>query len=384
MKHKIFFIGMIVSALVSLFYLLTFILPMDLFKVVPFLYEMSPIMKIVIIIVGFISFLFFTNVYQNYKEKEVFDEFGVRKKNAKRKMSSYRREMVEAQQLAEIERIVSKTELSKATKKGSKNPEEDLEKMIGMNAVKQKVMALKARMDFELDSDKFTADQETHHMIFYGPPGTGKTTVARIITGLYYDYGYIDENKIVEVDGNFLKGGNAAETEKKVRIILSKAKSGVLFVDEAYALTQSRDAAGKQAIATLIKAMEDERGSFIGIFAGYSKEMKEMLDANPGFRSRIKDYIEFPDYNDSDIREIAILMAGEKGFVINSDGMDNLMIRIGNERKSRAWGNARTVRNVIEESIDRHAYNYEINNLDKDKRYVLDENDILRVGEKHI
>lgn len=326
--------------------------------------------------------------YSRTKLNEDFNEFGVRKKDAKLRLSSHNREQVEAMQLAEIERIISSADLKRATKKGSNDPEKDLEAMIGLPLVKEKIRDMAARMDFEASSKKSKqlskAENETHHMVFYGSPGTGKTAVARIITGLLYDYGYIDKNKIVEIDGNFLKAGDASDTEKKVRIILNKAYGGVLFVDEAYALTQSGDASGKQAIATLIKEMEDNRDKFVAIFAGYPKEMSVMLDANPGFRSRIKDYIEFPSYSDAELCQIAISMAGQKGFAIDGDAFANLTERLANERKSASWGNARTVRSVIEESIDNHAVNYQKEAIPVDARYKIMPEDIKIVLSKHI
>lgn len=385
MKRFLYFGLMVASAIVFGASLLYLTIPSVALVFVPFLAGIgnNPIIY-VIAGVSLIFVVIFGMCYTSAKEQELFNEFGVRKKNAKRRLSSYRREQVEALQLAETERLISQTELKKATHKGSTDPEGDLKKMIGLDSVKQKVLELKARMDFDLKSKKLSNFDEMHHMVFYGPPGTGKTTVARIIAGLLYDYGYIEFNKTVEVDGNFLKGGNPSDTEKKVRIIVSRAKGGVLFVDEAYALTQSGDAAGKQAIATLIKEMEDSKGEFVAIFAGYPKEMSHMLDVNPGFRSRIKDYISFPDYNDGDLRDIAILMAGEKGFSIDVEAFPVLLKRFANERMSKTWGNGRTVRSIIEESIDNHAYNYETGKIDKKDMYKLCACDISVEIKKHI
>lgn len=384
MKRTLFFTLVLASAAVFIFCLLYMVAPELVSGIFPLLGNMDIKICIVLMVVSLVMIVVFGSAYGSAKEKELFNEFGIRKKKAKRKLSSYRREQVEAMQLAEMERIVSQSELDKAMHKGSANPDKDLDKMIGLSQVKEKVRALKARMEFDLKSKNSSAFDEMHHMVFYGPPGTGKTTVARIIAGLLYDYGYIDENKTLEIDGNFLKGPNPADTEKKVRVILSKAKGGVLFVDEAYALTQSRDASGKQAIATLIKEMEDSKGSFVAIFAGYPKEMSGMLDANPGFRSRIKDYISFPDYNDADLRDIAILMAGEKGFAIDTDAFPVLLERLTLERKDKSWGNARTVRSVIEESIDNHACNYESGLIDKSDMYKLCSCDIAAVPQRHI
>lgn len=340
-----------------------------------------------VLIIAMIVFAPIGMHYARVKQSEDFDEFGVRKKDAKLRLSSQNREKVEATQLAEMERIISSADLKRATKKGSTHPDKNLDRMIGIAQVKNKVHEMEARMEFESTSKRTIREKrgsDTNHMVFYGSPGTGKTAVARIITGILYDYEYIEKNKIVEIDGNFLKAGNAADTEKKVRIILKKAYGGVLFVDEAYALTQSGDAEGKQAIATLIKEMEDNRDKLVVIFAGYPKEMSDMLDANPGFRSRIKEYIEFPSYSNAELCQIAILMAGDKGFAIDGDSFGNLTERLDNERRSPSWGNARTVRSVIEESIDQHAVNYQKGVIPADARYKIMSEDIKINPSRHI
>ena len=122
--------------------------------------------------------------------------------------------------------------------------------------------------------------------------------------------------------------------------------------------------------------MEDHPDKFVVIFAGYTNEMKQMLDTNPGFRSRIKEYVFFPDYDANDLREIAIVMAGQKGFVIEADAFDNFDRRMEKERKLSSWGNGRTVRNVIEESINNHAYNFENGNIDKQNKFKLMDCDV--------
>lgn len=372
MGRLLSFMLALVSAAVFLISILLLVMPELISSVLPVGVSFTNIELLIAMAISLALLFVSGNLLSIAREKEEFNEFGVRKKKARRRLSSYRREQVEALQLAETERIVTQAELKKAMHKGSTNPEEDLNKMIGLESVKKKVRDLKARMEFDLHSKNPSSSEEMHHMVFYGSPGTGKTTVARILAGLLYEYGYIDNNVVMEVDGNFLKSSNAADTEKKVRMILSKAKGGVLFVDEAYALTQSKDAAGKQAIATLIKEMEDSKEDFVAIFAGYPKEMKDMLNANPGFRSRIKDYVEFPDYNDGELRDLAIFMAGEKGFAIAPDAYEPLFERLNKERQDfYAWGNGRTVRNVIEQTIDNHAVNYTNGELDKKDKYLL-------------
>lgn len=384
MRRVLSFTSMMISASLFVIFMLATAVPEMVSSFFPHMSRLSEEVVRIGMVVSFLFFICSGILLRIAKEAEEFNEFGVRKRGARRRLSSYNREKVEARQLSEIERIISASELKKTLHRGSKDPETDLSKMIGMESVKQKVRELQARMEFDLTSKKTDASKEMHHMVFYGAPGTGKTTVARIIAGIMYEYGYIKVNRTMEVDGNFLKGPDAADTQKKVRIILSKIKGGILFIDEAYALTQSGDASGQQAIATLIKEMEDSRGEIIVIFAGYSEEMSDMLNANPGFRSRIKDYIDFPDYNDSELKDIAILMAEERGFSIDTTAFDTLVQRFIYERKESTWGNGRTVRNIIEESIDRHALNYKMGILSKKDKYKICPCDVNCYPQKHI
>ena len=336
----------------------------------------------VIFAVGLVAVLFLAKAMKAAKEQAMYDEFGVRRDAKNRlELNSADREALERQALEELERVIPRVALEKMIHKGSENPDADLASMIGISSIKHRIAEMKARMEFEDKSGNIAeAKKEGHHMVFTGSPGTGKTTIARIIAGLLYEYEYIDENKVIEVDGNFLKSGNADMTQTKVRYLCRAALGGVLFVDEAYALTQSGDEAGLQAVATLIKEMEDRRGQFVVILAGYTQEMKDMLDSNPGFRSRIKEYLDFPDYNDEELLTIFVKMAKEKKFdTSNIGGLTEVFSeRMKKERALPSWGNARTVRNVLEEAIDHHAYRCTKGEVDKKDRYVLSEKDISK------
>ena len=315
-----------------------------------------------------------------------YDEFGLSKTKGRYEyLSKAEKDQIDLQKTADMERVMNTSAMKKMTKQGSKNPRADMDNLIGLLPVKNKMEEMVARMQFESMSntnkrgkkkEKKENGMSGRHMVFYGAPGTGKTTVARILTGFLYQYGYIKENKCVEVDGNFLKAG--ADTALKTELVIRQAYDGVLFVDEAYSLMDSSDGSGREAIATLIKQMEDKRDRFILILAGYTEEMKYLLNANPGFESRIKEYLDFPDYNDEEMLQIFIMMAKQSNFIVSEEAIDPFYERISKERRLKSFGNARTARNILDETIDKHAFNYVKRIIPPNAQYVICEPDVSR------
>lgn len=460
------------------------------------------------------------NMYQQAVQDNEYDEFGMSKKKSYQNLTRKEREQMDLQKMADMERLLSSSVLKKIVKKGSENPEEDLNRLIGIEPVKQKTREMAARMKFEQEikkeekknknAPKTGGSMSGRHMVFYGSAGTGKaqplyskvltpkgftamanlnigdevvsgigrishilgiypqgkkavyeltlengiscrcsdehlwtlqtetdtvlnryrtlelkqimqnfdresyyipvadvtnyrmhkgyllksityigeeecqciyiddeshtyitdnyiithnTTVARIITGFLYQYGYIKENKCVEIDGNFLKAGS--ESGVKTKLICQKAFDGVLFIDEAYSIVEGTGEYGREVIATLIKEMEDNRDRFVLILAGYKNDMNRLLSTNEGFKSRIKEYLYFPDYDVSEMSKIFELMAHEQHFEVSQAAFENFAVRIEAERKLATFGNGRTVRNVLDESIDRHALHYGSGELSK-------------------
>ncbi len=307
------------------------------------------------------------------------DEFGNSKRMQYARLSQKERDQIDLQKTADMERIVGTSTLKKLTAPGSENPQADLERLIGLASVKQKVSEMAAKMEFEKEEKKKQGKNYNspfdsgHHAVYFGAPGTGKTTLARIMTGFLYQYGYIKENKCVEVDGNFLKAG--AETATKTTMVIRQAFGGVLFVDEAYALIQG-DRYGQDAVATLIKQMEDNRGRFVLILAGYTNEMRMLLEANPGFESRIKEYLFFEDYNDDEMIQIFKMMAAQKGYSLDAIGEQVLKQRILAERPLQSFGNARTARSILDEAMEKHAYHVVTHKLPENMRYVITSLDI--------
>lgn len=307
------------------------------------------------------------------------DEFGNSKRKTYAKLSQKERDAIDLQKTADMERLVGSVALKRLTKEGSKDPQKDLDQLIGLASVKQKVAEMAAKMEFDKQEKKRQGKKYVsqfdsgHHAVYFGAPGTGKTTIARIMTGFLYKYGYIKENKCVEVDGNFLKAGS--ETATKTTMVIRQAFGGVLFVDEAYALVQG-DQYGQDAIATLIKQMEDNRDRFVLILAGYTNEMRDLLESNPGFQSRLKEYLYFEDYNDNDMCTIFRSMAKSKGYTLDLGAEQNLLVRIQNERPLPSFGNARTARSILDEAMERHAYHFIAHKLPEEQRYVISAKDL--------
>ena len=304
-----------------------------------------------------------------------YDEFGVSKKYGKyERMSAKEKKVIDMQKMADMERILSSSQIKKLTHKGSEYPCKDMKKLIGLRNVKDKMNEMVARMEFERSSKKMQISSK--HMAFLGSPGTGKTTVARIMTGFLYQNKYIKKNKCVEVDGNFLKSSTSADTAIKTELIIREALGGVLFIDEAYALIEGSDGIGEQAVATLIKAMEDRKGEFVLILAGYTNEIKKLIQSNPGFESRIKDFMVFQDYNNEELKEIFINMARDNNFVVDANALDKLEERFERERNLSSFGNGRTARNILDECIDKHAFNFKNREIDIADKFKITEKDV--------
>ena len=207
------------------------------------------------------------------------------------------------------------------------------------------------------------------HMVFLGNPGTGKTTVARMICNILHDLKYIKTNKLVEVSSKDLVAEYVGQTAPKTMDVVNKAMGGVLFIDEAYALADKdgKNTYNAEAIATLIKAMEDHRDELVVIFAGYTKEMQDFLDSNSGIVSRIGYTLEFDDYTNEELKQIFTLFATKAGFTLSKDLLPALDPIIDENRALKNFGNARFIRNVFEKTVLEHA----ANTKDKKRKNIL-------------
>ena len=198
----------------------------------------------------------------------------------------------------------------------------------------------------------------SYHMVFTGNPGTGKTTVARILGDIYRELGILKSGHLVETDRSGLVGRYVGETAQKTNALIDSALDGVLFIDEAYALAGGGSSDyGQEAIATLLKRMEDDRDRLIVVVAGYSKEMRKFLDANSGMRSRFNRYIDFPDYTAEELAKMFAMRAKKNQFIMSpdlEDGLPKLMRRVTRHRDP-GFGNGRYVRNLFEAAVERQA-----------------------------
>ena len=233
------------------------------------------------------------------------------------------------------------------TFEGSSDSEKDLAEMIGLDSVKDQVKTIKQRVEF------YGQASNGNHMQFLGGAGTGKTTIARIMTKILYDLKIIQKNQYVEISGDYLRSGDT----NRASAIIDYAMGGVLFIDEAY-LLYDKNGRGAEATGVLLKAMEDRRSDFVCILAGYEEQMVKLIASNEGFSSRIKHTIYFADYSVDEMLNIFNYFIGNyngKKYVLANDAIDELKKTFELEKRSKSFGNARTVRNAVDTVMDAYA-----------------------------
>lgn len=238
---------------------------------------------------------------------------------------------------------------------------EDLNSLVGLKKVKNMLHELVDLIELKNKAGNDLKISNTNmHMVYLGNPGTGKTTVARIVAQILYNLNYIKQNKLIEVSSKDLVAEYVGQTAPKTMAVIEKAMGGVLFIDEAYSLASGKgqgNSYNEEAIATLIQAMENSRDNLVVIFAGYTVEMQDFLNANSGIVSRIGYTVEFEDYTEDELVQIFKNMVKKAGFEITDEAIQKAKDIIKKYKNTKNFGNARFARSLYEKSVIKHASN---------------------------
>ncbi len=232
-----------------------------------------------------------------------------------------------------------------------------LDGLVGLSGVKREIANLTAFLNLQIARGETNTFQGKHY-VFTGNPGTGKTTVARIMADIFKTLGVVARGQLVEADRSKLVAGFSGQTAIKTNQLVDQAMGGVLFIDEAYTLKSSDgDTFGAEAIDTLLKRLEDDRGKFICIVAGYTDQMHDFIDTNPGLKSRFTQTIHFDDYTPDELTEIFLKLAAGKNFTVDEDTKAAIH-RLFEQlylRRDKNFGNAREARRIFNESVERQS-----------------------------
>jgi len=236
-----------------------------------------------------------------------------------------------------------------------------LDGLTGLAPVKAEVLQLidMVRAEQMRRAAALPVSQVSRHLVFTGNPGTGKTMVARLLGQLYAAIGVLGTGQLVEVTRSDLVAGYVGQTAIKTTEAVNRALGGILFIDEAYALTRSAGSGqvdfGQEAVDTLVKLMEDHRHELVVIVAGYGEEMAQFISANPGLPSRFPRTIHFPDYSTDELLSIFKGICEHDGYEISADALDGLHRYMERLPRTREFGNGRLVRNLFEAALSRQA-----------------------------
>jgi len=266
---------------------------------------------------------------------------------------------------------------------------EELNSLTGLKSVKEDVNALINLMKVQKMREEMGMKQVSvnKHLVFMGNPGTGKTTVARLLGKIYAAIGVVETGQLVEVDRSGLVSGYIGQTATKVMDVVDEALGGILFIDEAYALTNKKGEGdfGTEAVDTLLKAMEDHRDDLIVIVAGYTDLMEDFLESNPGLKSRFNKFIFFEDYTAEEELEILMSMSKKQEYRFDDKAREEAK-RFFEERcanKTETYANARDVRNYLEKAITNQAGRIVeesgFKNLSKDELSLIKYEDVVNI-----
>ena len=251
-------------------------------------------------------------------------------------------------------------EAKKEKQQQAKLSAKELDALIGLTSVKKEIQTLTnfIKIQKKREEQGLKSSSLSYHCVFTGNPGTGKTTVARIVAGIYKELGVLKKGHLVETDRAGLVAEYVGQTAVKTNKIIDSALDGVLFIDEAYSLVDGgENGYGKEAVATLLKRMEDDRDRLVVILAGYTNDMKRFIDSNPGLQSRFNRYIEFPDYTAEELMQIFEVNMRKYDYHFGEGAKEVLQKYLENAvaNKDANFGNGRFVRNVFEKTLEHQA-----------------------------
>ena len=232
-----------------------------------------------------------------------------------------------------------------------------LDGMVGLASVKKEISNLAAFLNLQIRRGESNTFQGKHY-VFTGNPGTGKTTVARIMADVFRSLGILSRGQLVEADRSKLVAGYSGQTAIKTNQLIDSAMGGVLFIDEAYTLkSNDQDSFGSEAIDTLLKRLEDDRGKFICIVAGYTDNMHDFIDTNPGLKSRFTQTIHFEDYTPDELTQNFINLASGKKFTVDEEtrGAIHRQFEQLYLRRDKNFGNAREARRIFDQAVERQS-----------------------------
>ena len=267
------------------------------------------------------------------------------------------------QEMTKSAPTISDTNREASRDSGLEALQAELDTLTGMVEVKTEVRQLVNFLKFQQmrKAKGLSAPEQSFHMVFTGNPGTGKTTISRLVSKIYKSLGILSQGQFIETDRAGLVGGYLGQTALKTKGVVESALGGVLFIDEAYSLTQrgmaDGDAYGEEAISTLLKLMEDHRDDLIVIVAGYTEPMQKFIRSNPGLQSRFNKFLHFDDYSPAELTEIFRHFAASGDYTLHPATelkLTNVFTALYAKR-DETFGNARLARNLFEKAINAHA-----------------------------
>ena len=229
--------------------------------------------------------------------------------------------------------------------------------LVGLAGVKKEISNLAAFLNLQIRRGETNTFQGKHY-VFTGNPGTGETTVARIMADVFRTLGIVSRGQLVEADRAKLVAGYAGQTAIKTNQLIDSALGGVLFIDEAYTLkSNDQDSFGAEAIDTLLKRLEDDRGKFICIVAGYTDNMHDFIDTNPGLKSRFTQTIHFDDYTPDELTQIFLNLAKAKNFTVDEETQGTIHRQFEQLylRRDKNFGNAREARRIFDQAVEKQS-----------------------------